>query len=305
MKLSMITNQTNSTADEESRKGEDDYRRYGGSYLDEVNYEDGMERDPSRLKRVRLNEEERKGDEEEGQDGQAGMDLRSQSWSKLQVLLLNQDKPIGRSTIINEMDEPELELEGESPSNSFHSSSSSTLTQSQHSSPLQPTTPDQSQPFLPSWATEPSGWSKQRVTDEMELLSVIEKQAETYSSGPESEALLTPGAQSQPTAWINHHHPPRQHHSLRVLQPPELIVPSFPSQPVANLPSPAIPAIPQEKPYKCSLCPKSFTRNYDLTRHKSSHIDQRQHRCSKCGRSFNRRDALIRHTLVKSCGNNP
>lgn len=49
-----------------------------------------------------------------------------------------------------------------------------------------------------------------------------------------------------------------------------------------------------DKPYKCPLCPKSFTRNYDLTRHKSSHQDARQHVCAHCGRSFNRRDALTR-----------
>ena len=283
----MITNLPNWVPDEAPRMGGDEYGQYG-SCSDDVSYEDGLDRHPSRLKRVRLNEDDHpRAERDVGHEGRnAGWD---RSWSLLQA---NQDKPIARFSAVNEQEEPEEEAEGESPSNSFHSSSSSTLTHSQHSSPLQPTTPDHSQPFPSSWSTEPSGWSKPMVTDEMELLAVIEKQAETYSSGPGSDALLT-HAQQAASIWPTRHH-----------RPPDSNILSLSSHPAGHLTSATPPAV-QDKPFKCSLCPKSFTRNYDLTRHKSSHIDQRQHRCSKCGRSFNRRDALIRHTLVKSCGHHP
>jgi hypothetical protein len=124
------------------------------------------------------------------------------------------------------------------------------------------------------------GWTKQPVMDEMELLAVIEKQAETYSSGPGSEDLLTspsvlPGTcQTQPgEAWPTHHH----HHQQQQQPHPEMLAapyasaPHQPSRPIQPLPSRQQPALPstqptavQDKPYKCTLCPKSFTRNYDL-----------------------------------------
>lgn len=104
--------------------------------------------------------------------------------------------------------------------------------------------------------------------------------------------------------------------------------PSVPVSPVetrANqpLPSPSTGAkstYDREKTYKCNMCPKSrsslcplsrqetedyrlkgFTRNYDLTRHRSSHQDARLHVCRHCGRAFNRRDALVRHNLIRGC----
>ncbi|PLW58586.1 hypothetical protein PCANC_00108 [Puccinia coronata f. sp. avenae] len=303
-----------------------------------LTYDDGLDRHPSRLKRARLNheQEQRKPEEEETtttatttHDGPTT--IRASPWPTAHPELgkpnHHQDKTItattaGRSNKPDEDQNPEGEAEGDiSPSSSFYSSCSSTLTQSyssQRSSPFQPPSPEQAQPCQFSWLAERIGWTKQPVMDEMELLAVIEKQAETYSSGPGSEDLLTspsvlPGTcQTQPgEAWPTHHHHQQQQPHPEMLAAPYASAPHQPSRPIQPLPSRQQPALPstqptavQDKPYKCTLCPKSFTRNYDLTRHKSSHIDQRQHRCSKCGRSFNRRDALIRHTLVKSCGLN-
>ncbi|POW10520.1 hypothetical protein PSHT_08745, partial [Puccinia striiformis] len=288
MKLAMLTNQTNSSPDRNPKMGNYHYLSYRQSCPEVVVHEDGnFDRHPSRLKRVRVHEEERRS-EERGRDKQLEMDSR---WSNLQP---GRGQAIDRSRINHqpeEMEEEEEDGEGESLGRSYSS---------QHSSPPQPTTPDQTQHPHYSWSSGSSGssgWSTQTVTNEIELLSVIEKQAETYSSGPGSDTistsvLLTPAYHHQPGSWPNYQQP-------SALQPPELKLPllsiSEPSPPSqhskAQQPSPTTaPAPVQDKPFKCSLCTKSFTRNYDLTRHKSSHIDQRQHRCTKCGRSFNRRD---------------
>ncbi|KNZ58752.1 hypothetical protein VP01_1869g3 [Puccinia sorghi] len=279
MRLAMITNQTNLTPKDMQRPLDycRQYHPYSRSPGEVVTYEDDFDRHPSRHKRVRLDEEKIRADQEETPDG-----LDRNRWSNLQPDIelgraSREDYPltIGQST--SSLKPEEEEAEGQiSPACSLYSSAESTITlshSSQRSSPLQPATPERK----PQAFQFPS---------------------ETYSSGPGTESLSTSTVESPPGAWTND--------SRRLPQPPEShISPSYshpPQPPRPNHQPPSLTSLVQDKPYKCSLCPKSFTRNYDLTRHKSSHIDQRLHRCSKCGRSFNRRDALIRHTLVKSCG---
>ncbi|MBW0507124.1 hypothetical protein O181_046839 [Austropuccinia psidii MF-1] len=129
--------------------------------------------------------------------------------------------------------------------------------------------------------------------DALALLVEIEKQAETYLTGSDDEV------ENSPTYSISH-----SGDHLENFRPSQRIkLNSIQNVNIKNSNHHLINASSQDKPYKCGLCPKSFTRNYDLTRHKSSHQDQRQHVCKTCGRSFNRRDALSRHNLVRGCGN--
>ncbi|KAG0149011.1 hypothetical protein CROQUDRAFT_105350 [Cronartium quercuum f. sp. fusiforme G11] len=149
--------------------------------------------------------------------------------------------------------------------------------------------------FAPHWSVEDGGWCGSKAEDDVALLMEIEECAETYSpptSDSTSPALFSGFVSSVPGM-----------HSLRLESPPN----PQPPPNSAHLPSPSqsiVPPPPSEKPFKCPICPKSFTRNYDLTRHKSSHQDERAHVCEYCGRSFNRRDALSRHNVVRGCGQN-
>ncbi|KAI5286141.1 hypothetical protein KEM54_000031 [Ascosphaera aggregata] len=61
-------------------------------------------------------------------------------------------------------------------------------------------------------------------------------------------------------------------------------------------------AVPQDRPFKCDLCPQSFNRNHDLKRHKRIHLAVKPFPCKYCDKGFSRKDALKRHTLVKGCG---
>ncbi|KAJ3274268.1 hypothetical protein HK104_004140 [Borealophlyctis nickersoniae] len=52
------------------------------------------------------------------------------------------------------------------------------------------------------------------------------------------------------------------------------------------------------RPYKCTLCPRSFVRQPDLERHGNVHRNVgRPHACD-CGKSYARRDALVRHQMI-------
>ncbi|OLY84334.1 Zinc finger and BTB domain-containing protein 7C [Smittium mucronatum] len=55
------------------------------------------------------------------------------------------------------------------------------------------------------------------------------------------------------------------------------------------------------RPYKCSTCSQSFSRNHDLKRHVKIHTGVKPYKCKKCGKKFGRSDALKRHSLVKKC----
>ncbi|CAH7685547.1 expressed protein [Phakopsora pachyrhizi] len=128
-------------------------------------------------------------------------------------------------------------------------------------------------PFSPGCPKNSIPWHE--ALDEVALLAAIEEKAQTYASGGSFD-FISP--------------------YLYTLTCPTVPSSSFsPPEEIQNHPS------NQAKPFKCPFCPKSFTRNYDLTRHKSSHQDDRQHTCRKCGRSFNRRDALSRHDLARGC----
>ena len=48
--------------------------------------------------------------------------------------------------------------------------------------------------------------------------------------------------------------------------------------------------------FKCDVCMKSFSRQYDLKRHKDSvHRNTSQFLCAKCQKSFNRKDNYVTH----------
>ncbi|KAL4733870.1 fungal-specific transcription factor domain-containing protein [Aspergillus similis] len=50
----------------------------------------------------------------------------------------------------------------------------------------------------------------------------------------------------------------------------------------------------------CDFCTRQFSRREHLTRHVSSHVNQRLHQCGSCGKAFNRCDLLTRHRRI-SC----
>ncbi|KAL2847079.1 fungal-specific transcription factor domain-containing protein [Aspergillus pseudodeflectus] len=57
---------------------------------------------------------------------------------------------------------------------------------------------------------------------------------------------------------------------------------------------------PIEGTLTCEFCTRQFSRREHLTRHLSSHVNQRRHQCSSCGKAFNRCDLLTRHRRI-SC----
>ncbi|KAG9239122.1 hypothetical protein BJ875DRAFT_243459 [Amylocarpus encephaloides] len=67
----------------------------------------------------------------------------------------------------------------------------------------------------------------------------------------------------------------------------------------------AQPQPPNDRPFKCDLCPQSFNRNHDLKRHKRIHLAVKPFPCGYCEKSFSRKDALKRHGMVKGCGKDP
>ncbi|KAK3542543.1 hypothetical protein QTP86_028679, partial [Hemibagrus guttatus] len=53
-----------------------------------------------------------------------------------------------------------------------------------------------------------------------------------------------------------------------------------------------------EKPYQCSQCEKSFTRQIDVQRHQLSHTGEKPYQCSQCGKSFTRQSTLKSHWRI-------
>ncbi|TPX69379.1 hypothetical protein SpCBS45565_g02411 [Spizellomyces sp. 'palustris'] len=49
------------------------------------------------------------------------------------------------------------------------------------------------------------------------------------------------------------------------------------------------------KPFRCEMCPQTFSRSHDLKRHYYIHTQEKPYRCKRCGKGFSRRDALRRH----------
>lgn len=62
------------------------------------------------------------------------------------------------------------------------------------------------------------------------------------------------------------------------------------------------PPPPQDRPFKCDVCPQSFNRNHDLKRHKRIHLSVKPFPCGFCEKSFSRKDALKVNTKRSSGG---
>ncbi|CAI2170334.1 20168_t:CDS:2 [Funneliformis geosporum] len=59
----------------------------------------------------------------------------------------------------------------------------------------------------------------------------------------------------------------------------------------------------QEKPFQCEVCQHFFRRHHDLKRHAKLHTGEKPYQCPHCKRSFARLDALNRHLRAESfCG---
>ncbi|ALC48665.1 CG17359 [Drosophila busckii] len=55
-----------------------------------------------------------------------------------------------------------------------------------------------------------------------------------------------------------------------------------------------------ERPFQCSLCPKVFTYNHHLKDHLLTHTGERSHICTQCPKSFFKRSNLQSHMRVHS-----
>ncbi|KAJ3033453.1 hypothetical protein HDV00_006336 [Rhizophlyctis rosea] len=51
----------------------------------------------------------------------------------------------------------------------------------------------------------------------------------------------------------------------------------------------------KSKPFRCELCPQTFSRSHDLKRHYYIHTQEKPFQCPRCRKGFSRRDALKRH----------
>ncbi|PIO26989.1 hypothetical protein AB205_0114910, partial [Aquarana catesbeiana] len=49
------------------------------------------------------------------------------------------------------------------------------------------------------------------------------------------------------------------------------------------------------RPYKCPLCPKTYTQRSTLTKHLRTHTGHRPYRCTVCGKSFIQNSDLVKH----------
>ncbi|KAH8902247.1 hypothetical protein BR93DRAFT_932415 [Coniochaeta sp. PMI_546] len=57
------------------------------------------------------------------------------------------------------------------------------------------------------------------------------------------------------------------------------------------------------KPFQCSVCSRSFTKNEHLARHVRSHTKEKPFKCQNCGNRYGRQDILNRHRRDVRCRN--
>ena len=60
-----------------------------------------------------------------------------------------------------------------------------------------------------------------------------------------------------------------------------------------------------EKPYKCSLCDRSFDVHSSLTSHMRVHTGEKPYKCTMCDKSFSQSSSLIRHMRMHTWGQSP
>lgn len=53
-----------------------------------------------------------------------------------------------------------------------------------------------------------------------------------------------------------------------------------------------------ESPHKCTYCTKSFTRKEHLNNHVRQHTGESPHRCHFCSKSFTRKEHLTNHVRI-------
>jgi len=112
-----------------------------------------------------------------------------------------------------------------------------------------------------------------------------------------------------------------QYHTPEVPQPhyfaqPHTPSPDSPTYPIYSEPesrldsfqtsASAVPSMPrvQLRAFPCEQCDRSFSRAYDLSRHRKTHSEDKhkRHQCATCDKSFTRSDALKRHAVNSQCG---
>ncbi|XP_006643067.2 zinc finger and SCAN domain-containing protein 2-like [Lepisosteus oculatus] len=53
-----------------------------------------------------------------------------------------------------------------------------------------------------------------------------------------------------------------------------------------------------ERPYRCTLCGKTFSHSHDFKKHQHIHIGERPYRCRHCGKCFNHLDDFNKHQQI-------